>query len=220
MNKIIKKLFILTTVISLALCCVVSASAAGTVTYDGTAKDFIFAPGSEHSPTDLFSDFKDVMPGDKLTQTVTINNSIDKNVKIDIYMRSLGAQQGSEAFLSQLTLEVAYSGKPEMAKMFSAPADQTAQLTDWVLLGTVYSGGVIDLDVTLNVPIELGNDFQDAIGYLDWQFKVDEKPVEPDDPLPPTGDVSLVPLYIMLMILSAAVIVLFVAKKRKNATAE
>ncbi len=208
------------TVLSLALCCVVSASAAGTVTYDGTAKDFIFAPGSEHSPTDLFSDFKGVMPGDKLTQTVTINNSIDKNVKIDIYMRSLGAQQGSEDFLSQLTLEVAYSGKPEMAKMFSAPADQTAQLTDWVLLGTVYSGGVIDLDVTLNVPIELGNDYQDAIGYLDWQFKVEEKPVEPDDPLPPTGDVSLVPLYIMLMILSAAVIVLFVVKKRKNATAE
>ncbi len=220
MNKIIKKLFILISVLSLALCCVVSASAAGTVTYDGTAKDFIFAPGSEHSPTDLFSDFKDVMPGDKLTQTVTINNSIDKNVKIDIYMRSLGAQQGSEAFLSQLTLEVAYSGKPEMAKMFSAPADQTAQLTDWVLLGTVYSGGVIDLDVSLNVPIELGNDFQDAIGYLDWQFKVEEKPVEPDDPLPPTGDVSLVPLYIMLMILSAAVIVLFIVKKRRNATAE
>lgn len=220
MNKIIKKLFILISVLSLALCCVVSASAAGTVTYDGTAKDFIFAPGSEHSPTDLFSEFKDVMPGDKFTQTVTINNSIDKNVKIDIYMRSLGAQQGSEAFLSQLTLEVAYSGKPEMAKMFSAPADQTAQLTDWVLLGTVYSGGVIDLDVTLNVPIELGNDFQDAIGYLDWQFKVEEKPVEPDDPLPPTGDVSLVPLYIMLMILSAAVIVLFVVKKRRNATAE
>lgn len=220
MNKIIKKLFILMTVLSLALCCVVSASAAGTVTYDGTAKDFIFAPGSEHSPTDLFSDFKNVMPGDSLTQKVTINNKIEKDVKINVYMRSLGAQEGSEEFLSQLTLEVAYSGKPEMAKMFSAPADQTAQLTDWVLLGTVYSGGVIDLDVTLNIPIELGNDFQAAIGYLDWQFKVEEMPVEPDDPLPPTGDTSPVMLYIMLMILSAAAIVLFVVRKRRNATAE
>lgn len=219
MKKALNKLLIICTVLSLLIGTSLVASADGTVTYDGTAKEFIFAPGSDLSPTDLFSDFKNVMPGDSLTQKVTINNKIEKDVKINVYMRSLGAQQGSEEFLSQMTLDVAYSGKPEMAKMFSAPADQTAQLTDWVLLGTVYSGGVIDLDVTLNIPIELGNDFQAAIGYLDWQFKVEEMPVEPDDPLPPTGDTSPVMLYIMLMILSAAAIVLFVIKKRKNATA-
>lgn len=219
MKKALNKLLIICTVLSLLIGTSLVASADGTVTYDGTAKEFILAPGSDLSPTDLFSDFKNVMPGDSLTQKVTINNKIEKDVKINVYMRSLGAQQGSEEFLSQMTLDVAYSGKPEMAKMFSAPADQTAQLTDWVLLGTVYSGGVIDLDVTLNIPIELGNDFQAAIGYLDWQFKVEEMPVEPDDPLPPTGDTSPVMLYIMLMILSAAAIVLFVIKKRKNATA-
>lgn len=219
MKKALNKLLIICTVLSLLIGTSLVASADGTVTYDGTAKEFIFAPGSDLSPTDLFSDFKNVMPGDSLTQKVTINNKIEKDVKINVYMRSLGAQEGSEEFLSQMTLDVAYSGKPEMAKMFSAPADQTAQLTDWVLLGTVYSGGVIDLDVTLNIPIELGNDFQAAIGYLDWQFKVEEMPVEPDDPLPPTGDTSPVMLYIMLMILSAAAIVLFVIKKRKNATA-
>lgn len=219
MKKALNKLLIICTVLSLLIGTSLVASADGTVTYDGTAKEFIFAPGSDLSPTDLFSDFKNVMPGDSLTQKVTINNKIEKDVKINVYMRSLGAQQGSEEFLSQMTLDVAYSGKPEMAKMFSAPADQTAQLTDWVLLGTVYSGGVIDLDVTLNIPIELGNDFQAAIGYLDWQFKVEEMPVEPDDPLPPTGDTSPVMLYTMLMILSAAAIVLFVIKKRKNATA-
>lgn len=219
MKKALNKLLIICTVLSLLIGTSLVASADGTVTYDGTAKEFIFAPGSDLSPTDLFSDFKNVMPGDSLTQKVTINNKIEKDVKINVYMRSLGAQEVSEEFLSQMTLDVAYSGKPEMAKMFSAPADQTAQLTDWVLLGTVYSGGVIDLDVTLNIPIELGNDFQAAIGYLDWQFKVEEMPVEPDDPLPPTGDTSPVMLYIMLMILSAAAIVLFVIKKRKNATA-
>lgn len=219
MKKALNKLLIITVILSLAVGLSVSVAAEGTVTYDGTAKEFIFAPGSEHSLTDLFSDFKNVMPGDTLTQTVSIKNTVDKNVKINIYMRSLGAQAGSEEFLGQLGLDVAYSGKPEMEKMFSAPADQTAQLTDWVLLGTVYSGGIIDLDVTLSVPVELGNDFQDAIGYLDWQFKVEELPVEPDDPLPPTGDTSLMPLYIMLMILSAAAIVLFIAKKRKNSTA-
>lgn len=215
MKKIISFSLLLSMVLALLAGMAISASAEGTVTYTGNADDFVFAPGSKYSPTDLFEDFKGVMPGDKLTQKITVKNNADKKVKVKLYMRALGAHEGSEEFLSQMTLTVkANDGK----ELFKAPADQKAGLTEWYCLGTFYSGSNVDLDVTLDVPITMGNEFQNAVGYLDWQFSVEEFPVDPDDPKPPpTGD-SGIYLYTGIAIFSLAVLffIIIIARRRKE----
>lgn len=211
------KRFVLLLLILSVICAIPANAAGGSVTYSGDAGKFIFAPGSDHSLTDLFPNFKDVMPGDTLTQQITVKNDASDKVKVKIYIRSLGAHEESKAFLSQLGLKVATSVDNEMAYMFDATASETAQLTDWVCLGTLYSGGEVNLDITLDVPVTLGNEFQNQIGYLDWEFMIEEFPVEPDDPTPPpTGDETPLTWIIVAMIVSAGAVILLILMNHKR----
>lgn len=163
----------------LGLLCVGVPAAASNVSYSGDAGQFIFAPGSDLSVTDLFTGFKGVMPGDTLTQTIAVRNNASDKVSVRIYLRALGAQEQSRDFLSRLSLSVTAGEK----ELFRAPAHEKAQLTDWVELGTFSGGGEVELDVNLHVPVTLDNGFMDAVGHLDWQFMVEEFPVDqPDQP--------------------------------------
>mgnify|MGYP003300250775 CR=1 FL=1 len=203
------------------LSCAVSAAAEnGYVIYSGDAGRIIFAPGSYESLTDLFPNFKDVMPGDRLEQLITVRNDASQKVKVKIYLRALGAQAGSEDFLSQLRLKVdVIDGWLDY--MFDAQANEPAQMTDWVCLGTLYSGGAVDLNVILEVPVTMGNEFQDRTGYLNWEFMIEEFPVEDTDPKPPeTGDRNPVWLYGTLMGISGIdLLLLLVMRKRNRETA-
>ncbi len=229
-----KKYFAILSVLVILLSCPLLVLATdGNVTYSDGAGEFIFAPGSEYSLTDLFPNFKDVMPGDSISQPITVKNDASNMVKIMVYMRALGAHVDSEEFLSKLHLRVEKSEDNTMAYMFDAAANETAQLADWVCLGTLYSGGEVNLNVILDVPAELDNDFQNAIGYLDWEFMIEEYEIEPADPEPPqsggdswppnpespnTGDDSQVFLWVVLMIgyLVMIMLLIFNARKKKK----
>jgi LPXTG-motif cell wall-anchored protein len=213
-----KRVFALLCACVIALSSVMHAFAAdGNVTYSGNSGKFIFAPGSEYSPTDLFPNFKDVMPGDSITQKITVHNKASNKVKVKIYLRALGAHEDSEEFLSQLKLRVRKSGDNTMAYMFDAAADETAQLTDWVCIGTLYSGGECELVVTLDVPVTMGNEYANAVGYLDWEFGVSEYPVEDSDPKPPqTGDDAQLWLWIGMAAVSLLVLLLLVLVWKKG----
>lgn len=214
-NKILTAVIVSVVILSV-LSLSAFAGSASTVTYDGKAQKFIFAPGSDYSLTDLFESFKNVMPGDTIHQEITVDNDISNEIKIKVYLKSTGAEQGSEALLNQMKLTVKQDGTSEL---FSAPADQTARLTDWVCLGTVYSGGKINLDLALEVPKDLGNEFQEKVGKLNWQFKVEEYPIEKDDPAPPTGDIGNMTVWFVAMfaaLVGAAVCVILVSRKKNS----
>lgn len=213
-------------------------AAEGEVVYDGGAGEFIFLPGSSYSPTDLFPNYKDVMPGDSLTQNIQLRNDGARQVVVRVWMRALGAHPDSAEFLSQLHLQVELAGE---ALLFDAPAHETAQLTDWVYLGTLYPGGETELEVTLEVPVGLDSRFGNAVGYLDWEFAVEEFPVgsqpeppqegdapgepqpeppredQPDSPY--TGDHSLTGLWTAVLcgaLIGMAVTILLMVKERRK----
>ena len=179
------------------------------VIYDGAAREFIFQPGTDYSPTDLFPDFKEAMPGDTLVQKIVVRNDADKNVDVKIYMRALGAHEDSAQFLSQLSLSVASTTNDSL---FQGTAAEKDGLADWVLLGTFKSGEEVELMATLQVPITLDNTYQEAIGYLDWEFKVEEFPIETPD----TGDSTNVIPFVGIAAVALIIIIVLLVKRRKD----
>ncbi len=216
MKKSIRVFATILACVMLSALLALGVSAESNVTYNGSSGTFIFAPGSEQSPTDLFTDFKGVMPGDEITQQIFINNDVDNGVKVTLYVRALGETEGadSKGFLDQLTITVAAKDGEEL---FKAPASESASVDEWVCLGTFYSGAAVTLDVTLNVPLEMGNDMQNAIGFVDWEFKAEEFPPEPEDPTP-TGDNSRIAIFACFAIVAVvAVVVVVIETKRREA---
>lgn len=186
----------------------------GDIIYTDGVDKFVFITESDYSDTDQFDNFKTVMPGDSIEQRILLRNDISNDRKIKVYMRALGASEGSEDFLSQLNLTIV---KDTDTILFDATAEKAAQLTDWVYLGTLYSGGECELVVTLDVPVTMGNEYANAVGYLDWEFGVSEYPVEDSDPKPPqTGDDAQLWLWIGMAAVSLLVLLLLVLVWKKG----
>lgn len=193
-----------------------AAATESTVAYTGNAGKFLFSADGEQAPTNLFPNFRNVIPGDQLTQTILVKNDAANGVKIKLYLRSLGAGEDSKALLSQLQLTVRQEGD---TVLYSGPADEAGTLADWAYLGTVFSGGEVRLEVTLQAPVTLDNAFQEQVGQLTWEFRVEELPTEPSDPsIPQTGDTFPVYLYGGLMALCLLAVILLLAMKRRQQT--
>lgn len=187
-----------------------TALAASSVTFEGGAENFVFLPGSQFSDSDLFQNYKMVMPGDVLTQRITVRNTSNKQVRI--YMRAEPVDASYRDFLSQMNLQV--SCKDE--QIFDAAVSETAQLTENTLLGTFKTAGSTELVVTLTVPLDLGNEYMCTMGIVPWTFLVEEVP---DEDTPHTGDDFELGTWLLAagMILAAIAVVLVQMKRQKAA---
>lgn len=155
------------------------------ISFHGFSRGFDFQPGSEYTETDLFGNFKDVMPGDIVTETITFTNSATDCDFVNLYMRAEAhdetenplstkvAETESAAtmteFLSKLSMKV-WNGTE---LIYDASPDQLDGLKDNKFLGTFRSGETATLKVELTVPIELDNQYASRAGEVDWIFHVE-----------------------------------------------
>ena len=205
------------------------AYADGTVSYKGGAEKFVFLPGSGYTDTDLFDDFKGVMPGDTLTQTVEVRNRFLGTGSVKIYLRAVAHDEQTNPlspnvaaagenvasmsdFLSKLYMEVWQGDKC----IYTGTPDQLDGLKNNVLLASVPRFGSVTLTVKLQVPKELGNEYANRVGEVDWVFTAEE--LDPQGN-PKTGDTSNLILWIVVMVLclaAIAVVAFLVLKKKKQ----
>ena len=227
MKKTLKTISALALVLVLLLGMSATAFAESKVTYEGGAEKFVFLPGSEYSETDLFENFKGVMPGDVITQEITVQNNYTKAEKVKIYLRAvLHDEEGNplseevaksedvvsmQDFLSQLSMTVKQGDKV----LFSASPDELDGLEKNVLLGTFPGKSYTKLVVELTVPIELRNEYANRVGEVDWVFTAEEVK---KDARPQTGDDSSLLLWAAVMtvsFLAAAVVILSIRSKNR-----
>lgn len=163
----VKRVFIM--LLTLALLLPIAAIAADeAVTYKGFPEEFIFTPGSAYSKTDLFGSFKDVLPGDTITQTVRVTNA--RNCVTRLFLKADPLDQTQKDFLNSMRLRVT-SGN---TVLFDAPAGEQSGLAAYRLLGTFRKNGGTTLTITLSVPADLGNGFSGRAGGIQWTFLAQE----------------------------------------------
>lgn len=149
----------------LALAAPAARAAAANVRWQGDAGRFVEVEGD-----DLFADFKGVMPGDTLTQTIRLQN-LPSSGAVAVYLRAETPDAADARFLSRLTLTVRQGD----TILTQAGADQLGGLSQDVLLGRFNAAFGTDLTATLAVPDGLGNEFADFAGAVRWVFTVQEQ---------------------------------------------
>lgn len=199
MKRALKKIFSLVLMLTMLMSLATTAFAASpsSITFKGAEEGFDLQPGSEYTATDLFDNFKNVMPGDKLTETVQIQNEAADCDYIKVYMRAVVHDENGNTLTYDEVFENT-DGKDQanidgqrdetVASMqdflsqltmriyngdeliYNASADEAGALVNNVLLGTLSKGESLNLKVELDVPIELGNVYANRVGEVDWVF--------------------------------------------------
>lgn len=224
MKNMIKRVSSLVLALVLVMSLGITAYAADSVIrFKGVKKGFGFAPGSEYTTSDLFDGFKNVMPGDHLEEKIYIENDAKDCDYIKVYLRvetdhmseKVAAEEKSVAtmqdFLKQLTMRIYNEGE----LIYEHTADQEGSLADFVYLGKLRSGKYLDLKVELDVPIELGNEYANRVGEVDWVILA-ECYNDPDE-LIQTGQLNWpIPVLGSLGILMVFCGFLMMRKKKKN----
>lgn len=202
------KIIILTIIVALLLLStigVVLAESAGYMT------DYVFFPDG----SDLFSNFKGVMPGDELVQDIRLVNMHYKKLTYKTFIRAETPDEQYIPFLEQLNLKVEQLDANGNATnvLFDGKPSETGPLNSDVFLAELAPLKATELRVSLSVPKTLGNEYQNTTGAIKWYFSAYERTgsSEPDTPGTPTTGTFGPPLIFIIILLAAACTLLSIA---------
>ena len=198
MKNRFKRISALALALLLAFILTATASAAETtLTFKSQKDGFSAQPGSPYTATDLFDGFKNVMPGDRLTQSIRLKNEATDCDSIKLYLRVLPHNEAANPLTYDEPYENAdgkdqtsitgerdetvatmqdflsrltlriYSGSE---KIYESTPDQAGALAQYVCLGSLRAGEALSLRVELDVPLELDNRYANRVGEVDWVF--------------------------------------------------
>lgn len=182
------------------------AANTSTVVYDSDKGKFDFHISDDSG---LFGNLQDIMPGDHRTVKLRVEMK-NLSAPARLYLRAESAGGDAKA-LEPLVLEIKKDG---------AVINKGSSLDSDVLLGTFSDGDSSVLDMTLTVPVTVGNELALHTGQLRWIFTVQEDGGEKysDEIVSPKTGYSGTSLYIYaaIMLIAAAGIVVLIKRPGKR----
>lgn len=179
------------TVISFVFLCSSTAFANAIATENKTALPAVTLGTSKGVPVfsinresnDLFDNFKGVMPGQILQQNVIIRSDADgisggNTFDIYMYARNIDDSELQKELFRQVGIKV-YKGSQELNVLEVQSGDKG------VYLGRFSKGSEVELLVEMQVPLTLGNEYQNAKGIVEWTFYAKQYVETPEPPNTP-----------------------------------
>ncbi|WP_289220724.1 hypothetical protein [Ileibacterium valens] len=151
-----------------------------TIHFSGQDQGFTLDTGESIDDLDLFSGFKNVMPGDTLTQTITITNKNKDSDYIALYLEiqehddvknplsnhpdnNEESAESMKQFTEQLTLRLVHNGE-----LIFEGAPHVGNTS--IKLGDFEPNEMSVITAELIVPHDMGNDFANRFGEVAWRF--------------------------------------------------
>ena len=181
-----------------------------TVRYDSGDKAFTFI---NTDGTDLFSEFKDLMPGDIRTQELVLEA---QNISADTSLFLRAHAQCSESdreMLSAITLRILDDHDNPISE---GSAGEANQLSENIKIGEFTKSGKVELKAELIVPTSVGNELADASKHIVWIFTVQENGEDVSVKPPQTGDTSMIGLWIAFILASLLAMLATVKTRSKR----
>ncbi len=231
--RLTKRLFsaLIVLAVMLGLTVTVFADGVSTLKYEDTVVTVTGDEARMYTATDLFTEFKNIMPGDVLRQSVTIENVHAETEKIWVNIHAKPhsdrwplsdevaaygeTPESVRDFLEQLRLTVSYRGEVIFE---GTPYDLTTDRANFTF-SRISDGHCQTLDLELTVPLDLPTEYSGRAGEVDWYFLIIE--YDKDD-IPITGDSFQLELYLCIMAVCASVLLAIYLgwRKRKAETGE